>query len=70
MKDAECENTPTAEVEDDDDDESSKRERSRVNQTQDHLSIVPAAEFSMEPQNSSGEGESLEGNTDRPPAGG
>lgn len=70
MKDAECENTPTTEVEDDDDDEPSRRESSRVNQTQDHLSDVPAAEFSMEPQNSSGDGDSLEGHTDRPSAGG
>ncbi len=71
MKEPECENTPTGETEDDEKDESSRREGGGLEQAQAPLSHIQPSEFSMEPQSSPGEGGSpLEGNADRPAAGG
>lgn len=70
MKEPECENTATAEIEDNDERESSRREEDGLDQTEVPLSHVQP-DFSMDAQSSPGEGGSpLEGNIDRPEAGG
>lgn len=80
MKEPECESTPADEADDDDDDEdddddgddnSSRREGDGLEQAHAPLSHIQPSDFSMDPQNSPGEGESpLKGNTDRPATGG
>ena len=75
MKDPDCDNTLTGETDDDDDDddedETSRREGDGLDQAQVPLSHVQPSDFTVEPLSSSGDGGSpLEGNTDKPEAGG
>lgn len=76
MKEPECESTPADEADDDDDeddgdDNSSRREGDGLEQAHAPLSHIQPSDFSMDVQNSPGEGESpLKGNTDRPATGG
>ena len=71
MKEPECENTVTGETDNDEEDESSRRKGGGLDQAEVPPSHVQPPDFSMEAQGSSGEGGSpLEGNTDRPEAGG
>ncbi|KAK9524433.1 hypothetical protein VZT92_016828 [Zoarces viviparus] len=78
MKEPECEDIPTGEMEEEDDEEEDEEEeegdvsprRTAGELEQAPLSHVQPSEFSMGPQSSPGEGGSpLEGNTDRPVAG-
>uniref|UniRef100_A0A8C9ZG07 Zinc finger protein 16 like n=1 Tax=Sander lucioperca TaxID=283035 RepID=A0A8C9ZG07_SANLU len=66
----ECESSPTAPTEDDEEEELPRRDGGGLEPAQAPLSHVHPSEFSMEPQNSPGEGGSpLQGSTDRPVAG-
>lgn len=70
MKDTECESANTSKEDEDDEEKASRREAGALDQAQTPLAHIQTPEFSMEPQDSPGEGgSSLEGNSDGAEAG-